>query len=101
MTIEAAPFSAVPSGPPLGEIMMTPPEIAVDLENHPQAQPFHQLLALELRAHYNPQRADEYVAQAIARFRKGDDESLLALAEWLYRLKCFETVLQVVPLNVR
>ena len=43
-------------------------EVANALENHPDARPYHKLLALELRARQDPALADQYVADALQRF---------------------------------
>ena len=47
---------------------MTLKEVAAALENHPNARPFHKLLALEVRARLDPALADQYVADAVERF---------------------------------
>ena len=43
-------------------------EVANALENHPDARPYHKLLALELRARQDPALADQYVTDAVQRF---------------------------------
>ncbi|PYV67108.1 MAG: hypothetical protein DMG96_40345, partial [Acidobacteria bacterium] len=43
-------------------------EIADALEKHPDARPYHQLLALQLRAQHDPALTDQYVADAVERF---------------------------------
>ena len=55
-------------------------EIADALEKHPDARPSHKLLALQLRVQHDPALTDQYVADAVERFGKGDDETLAALA---------------------
>jgi hypothetical protein len=72
-------------------------EVANALENHPEGQPYHKLLALELRAQHDPALAHEYVAQAVERFGNGDDETLVALAAWLNTLGQPAKVLQLLP----
>ncbi|MBA3833108.1 MAG: hypothetical protein H0X34_14680 [Chthoniobacterales bacterium] len=74
-------------------------EVADRLERHPKARPYHQLLAMKLRAREQPSRADELLNQAIARFRNSDDETLLALNIWLYTQKRYQTMLDVMPLQ--
>jgi len=74
-------------------------EIADRLENHPKAGPYHHLLALNLRARQNPTRADEFLDQAIQRYRGGDDDSLLALNSWLYTQGRYQTILDIMPLE--
>ena len=69
------------------------------LENHPKAGPYHHLLALNLRARQNPTRADEFLDQAIQRYRGGDDDSLLALNSWLYTQGRYQTILDIMPLE--
>ena len=43
-------------------------EVANALENHPDARPYHKLLALEVRARQDPILTDQYVADAVERF---------------------------------
>ena len=43
-------------------------EVANALENHPDARPYHKLLALEVRARQDPALADQYVTDAVQRF---------------------------------
>ena len=52
-------------------------EVANALENHPDARPYHKLLALEVRARQDPALADQYVADAVQRF--GNAASLAQL----------------------
>src|SRR5205809_1741006 len=61
-------------------------EIADALEKHPDERPYHKLLALQLRVQHDPALTDQYVADAVERFSKGDDETLAALAAWLNSL---------------
>ena len=75
---------------------MSATEVANALENHPDARPYHKLLALELRARHDPGLAEQYIADAVQRFGNAAhlaqtyqggadlaDETLLALAAWL------------------
>src|SRR5207248_2954198 len=43
-------------------------EIADALEKHPDARPYHRLLAFQLRAQHDPVHTDQYVADAVERF---------------------------------
>src|SRR5438874_5813961 len=43
-------------------------EVADALENHPDARPYHKLLAFEVRARQDPALTDQYVADAVERF---------------------------------
>ena len=43
-------------------------EVANALESHPDARPYHKLLALEVRARRDPALADQYVADAVEHF---------------------------------
>jgi Tfp pilus assembly protein PilF len=72
-------------------------EIADALEKHPSARPYQQLLALQLRAQHDPALADQYVADAVERFGKGDDETLAALGAWLNSIGRFAKTLDVLP----
>jgi tetratricopeptide (TPR) repeat protein len=82
-----------------GAPMMGALDLANALEGHPDARPYHKLLALELRAQHDPALADEYVSQAIENFRNGDDETLAALATWLNNLGRHAKVLELVPMD--
>ena len=85
-------------------------EVANALENHPDARPYHKLLALELRARQDPALADQYVADAVQRFGNAarlaqtyqggadlGDETLLALATWLNNIGQPAKTLEVLP----
>jgi tetratricopeptide (TPR) repeat protein len=61
-------------------------EVADALENHPDARPYHKLLALQVRTRQDPILIDQFVADAIQRFGNGDDETLAALAAWLNKI---------------
>jgi len=70
-------------------------EIADRLEQHPNARPADRLLALQVRLQDEPDHTDEYVKQAIESFGKGDDETVAALAAWLYESGRFQTILDI------
>jgi tetratricopeptide (TPR) repeat protein len=72
-------------------------EVANALENHPDARPYHKLLAIELRARHDPILTDRYVADAVDRFRNDDDETLVALAAWLNKIGRPAKTLEVLP----
>jgi len=74
-------------------------EIADALEKHPDARPYHQLLALQLRAQHDPALTDQYVADAVERFGKADDETLAALAGWLNGVGRARKTLELLPLD--
>jgi Tfp pilus assembly protein PilF len=78
---------------------MGPVEIANALEKHPDAGPYHQLLALGLRARHDPARASQYVTNAAERFGSGDDETLAALAAWLNSMGRADETLKILPLD--
>src|SRR5207249_7398056 len=59
----------------------------------------HQLLALQLRAQHDPALTDQYVADAVERFGKGDDKTLAALAAWLNSLGRSRKALELLPLD--
>jgi Flp pilus assembly protein TadD len=82
------------AGPTLSAI-----EVANALENHHDSRPYHKLLALELRVKHDPALTDEYVAQAVNRFRSGDNETLAALAAWLNNIGRPAKTLEVLPLE--
>jgi tetratricopeptide (TPR) repeat protein len=85
-------------------------EVADALENHPDARPFHKLLALEVRAGMDPVLMDQYVSDAIERFANASrsaqtyqggaelaDETLGALAGWLNKIGRPAKTLEVLP----
>src|SRR5207244_6802994 len=89
--------AASPSTPAGRTMSLT--EVADALENHPDARPYHKLLALEVRARRDPALTDQYVADAVERFGNAArlaqtyqggaelaDETLLALAGWLNKI---------------
>ena len=89
---------------------MSVTEVADALENHPDARPYHKLLALELRARHDPALAEQYIADAVQRFGKAArlaqtyqggaelaDETLVALAAWLNKIGRPAKTLEVLP----
>lgn len=85
-------------------------EVAKALENHPDARPFHKLLALEVRARQDPILTDQFVADAVERFGNAArlaqvyeggaeqaDETLTTLAAWLNRIGRPAKTLEVLP----
>jgi tetratricopeptide (TPR) repeat protein len=89
---------------------MTLTEVANALEQHPDARPYHKLLALEVRARQDPALVDQYVADAVERFGNtasltqpysGNseiaDETLVALAGWLNKIGRPAKTLEVLP----
>jgi hypothetical protein len=95
---EETPFSRDVRAAPQPETM-EPLEVADALEKHPDARPSHQLLALGLRAQHDPALASQYVADAVDRFRSGDDETIAALAAWLNSVARADKTLEVLPLD--
>ncbi len=85
-------------------------EVADALENHPDARPFHKLLALEVRARRDPILTDQFVADAVERFGNAArlaqiyqggaelaDETLVALSAWLNKIGRPAKTLEVLP----
>ena len=85
-------------------------EVANALEKHPDARPYHKLLALEVRARHDPALADQYVRDAVERFGNTArlaqtyqggaelvDETLAALAAWLNKIGRPAKTLEVLP----
>jgi hypothetical protein len=102
-------LAATPPPTPVGRTMNLK-EVADALENHPDARPFHKLLALEVRARMDPLLTDQYVSDAIERFAKASrsaqtyqggaevaDETLAALAGWLNKIGRPAKTLEVLP----
>jgi Tfp pilus assembly protein PilF len=78
------------------EPFFAPGELADRLEQHPKTTPFHQLLALQVRAHAEPARTAELVNEAMTRFSRGDDDTLLTLIRWLSSIGQFGKVLDLI-----
>ena len=85
-------------------------DVADALEKHPDAGPYHKLVALEVRARLDPALTDQYVADAVERFgnvaRPGQtyqggpdvlDETLLALITWLNKIGRPAKTLELLP----
>jgi hypothetical protein len=102
-------LAATPPPAPAGRTMSLT-EVANALENHPDARPYHKLLALEVRARQDPILTDQYVADAVERFGNAArlaqvyeggaelaDETLLALATWLNKIGRPAKTLEVLP----
>jgi tetratricopeptide (TPR) repeat protein len=89
-------LAATARSSPAGQTMSLA-EVADALENHPDARPYHKLLALEVRTRQDPILIDQFVADAIQRFGNGDDETLAALAAWLNKIGRPAKTLEVLP----
>ena len=105
LSLAATPTSSVSAGR-----TMSLTEVADALENHPDARPYHKLLALEARARHDPALADQYVRDAVERFGNAArlaqtyqggadlaDETLLALVAWLNKIGRPAKTLEVLP----
>jgi tetratricopeptide (TPR) repeat protein len=92
-------LSLGPATTPQPTTTMGLPEIADALEKHPDARPYHQLLALQLRVRHDPALTDQYVADAVERFGKGGDETFAALAAWLNSIGRARKTLELLPLD--
>jgi hypothetical protein len=99
LTGEETPFSLAAGAATQPTTTLGPVEMADALEKHPDARPYHQLLALGLRARHDPALASQYVADAVERFGKGDDETLAALGAWLNSVGRADKTLEVLPLD--
>ena len=101
-------LAATPPAPAGRAMSLT--DVAKALENHPDARPYHKLLALELRARQDPALADQYVTDAVQRFGNAAslaqayqggaepaDETLVALAAWLNNIGRPARTLEVLP----
>jgi hypothetical protein len=101
---------AAPPTPIAAGRTMSLMEVANALENHPNARPYHKLLALEVRARQDPILIDQYVADAVERFGNAArlaqlyegsaelaDETLVALAGWLNKMGRPAKTLEVLP----
>jgi len=74
-------------------------EIADALEKHPDARPYHKLLALQLHAQHDPALTDQYISDAVERFGKTDEETLATLTAWLNRVGRAQKALDLLPLD--
>jgi len=102
-------LAATSASTPAGRTMSLT-EVADALENHPDARPYHKLLAFEVRARQDPALADQYVRDAVERFGNAArlrqayqlgadlaDETLLALVSWLNKIGRPAKTLEVLP----
>jgi Flp pilus assembly protein TadD len=102
-------LAATPPAAPAGRTMSLT-EVANALETHPDARPYHKLLALAVRARQDPILTDQYVADAVQRFGNAArlaqlyqgsaefaDETLVPLAAWLNKIGRPEKTLEVLP----
>jgi hypothetical protein len=102
-------LTATPPPAPPGRTMSLT-EVANALEKHPDASPYHKLLALEVRARQDPVLTDQYVADAVERFGNAArlaqlyegsaqlaDDTLVALAAWLNKIGRPAKTLEVLP----
>jgi hypothetical protein len=102
-------LTATPPPAP-GGATMSLLEVANALENHPDARPYHKLLAIKVRARHDPILTDQYVADAMQRFGNAArltqnydggadsaDETLVALAAWLNKIGRPAKALEVLP----
>ncbi len=71
-------------------------EIADRLDRQPNAKPADHLLAWGIREQQDPARSEGDIQKAIESFRSSGDESVAALAAWLYENGRFETELEAV-----
>lgn len=96
--------------PASAERTMSLTEVANALESHPDARPYHKLLALEVRARRDPALADQYIADAVEHFGNAArlaqsyqggaelaNETLTALAAWLNKIGRPAKTLEVLP----
>ena len=74
-------------------------EIADRLEQHPNARPYHKMLALEMRARADPNGEDALITRAMQSYGQDDDQTVAALGAWLYTRGHFESILQILPLE--
>jgi hypothetical protein len=104
-------LAATPPPTPNGATMSAT-EVADALEKHPDARPYHKLLALELRARHDPGLAEQYISDAVERFGNTArlaqayqggadlaDETIAALAAWLNKIGRPAKTLEVLPLE--
>lgn len=79
---------------------LKPEEIIRGLETHPQAEPVHKLLALDVRGRLDPLRREELIQQAIREYGNPENKEALAkLIVWLNEKREHERVLQLVTFD--
>ena len=74
-------------------------EMAERIESNPTARPYDHLLAVDLRAQYEPWLAQRDADTVIDTFSRGDEQTLIALGGWLYDHGRFDSVLQVITME--
>ena len=67
------------------------------LDSHPLAKPQHKLLGVDLAIHQHPEDRDNIVQNTVARFKGGDNGTLIALAAWLNSHGEYQRELDTVP----
>lgn len=80
-------------------IAMTPSEVAQKLSTHPLAKTQHKLLARDLEIAQHPDRRAAIIGQAVDEWKKADNQSLTALAAWLYRNGEYQRIIDAIPLD--
>ncbi|MBA2433027.1 MAG: hypothetical protein H0V56_13085, partial [Chthoniobacterales bacterium] len=94
-----AESSPAPAALPGTDAIPSLPDLATAIERHPLAQPPHQLLALDLKAHQQVGGREASIEQAIARWEDAEAPAVAALATWLNGKGEHERLLAVVPLE--
>ena len=72
-------------------------EVADALENHPDARPYHKLLALEVRTRQDPILTTNSLQTRYSASETAIDETLAALAAWLNKIGRPAKTLEVLP----
>lgn len=78
---------------------ITPEEIESAIDAHPLAKTQQKLVATDLKIAQHPGHREELIDETVARFQKSDNDSLLALAGWLYRNGEFQRLINAIPLQ--
>ena len=82
-----------------GPDFMSTDEIADKIEHHPMAVAYDRLCAAGLRAQNDATGAERHLNETIEECRRGDNKTLVALAEWLYDHGRVKTMVQILPLE--
>lgn len=101
VSLDALTFLAVHA---TGAPSESKPPLPVDqliesINRHPLARAPHQLLAADLEIARHRDRRDEIVRRTVEHWRGGNNESVLALAAWLYRNGEYQRLVDAIALD--
>ncbi|MBV9009734.1 MAG: hypothetical protein JO354_11305, partial [Verrucomicrobia bacterium] len=74
-------------------------QIATAIDSHPLAKAAQKLIATDLEIAQRPERREQIISGAIERWKNAGNDSLVALAAWLYRNREYERLIKAIPLD--